>query len=386
MNSYLQALLAELHTLIIPGLGALTVTNAERGEILFMPYLKYDDGKLAQHIADKEGMTLNEAKNLVAKYVREIEQQLHRGDRYDLYQFGSFSKDSSGEIQFTTWDKLFSSPQIEATSDDDITLPEHETDLNIINEKEIISNEPPEEKLPADLFEPITLQESDTDLSQTDTSNESIQDDVINYSVEEQWNDDLDVPPVGYNKPLKKQPILEKTKKDGTKRSKTLPLLLFSALILACIGGILFFKSTQQKRPSLAEHKGIVHKARSKKQLEQRKYKKVDDLNATQKEPIGVDTLKPAEATTPIVADQPNIDAADKANYHIIGNAFKNKSNAERYCKKLIETGKPAEIVCKLGGLYHVKINSFEHKSEAQHELNSYKAISKGAWIMFLKR
>ena len=222
-------------------------------------------------------------------------------------------------------------------------------------------------------------------MSQTDTSNESIQNDVLNYSVEEQWKDDLDVPPIGYNKPLKKHPILEKTIKDVAKRSKTLPILLFSALILACIGGILFFKSTQQKRLSLAEYKGIVHKARSKKQLVQPKNKKVDELNSTQKESIRVDTLKPAEATTLIVSDQHNIDASDQTNYHIIGNAFKNKSNAERYCKKLIVTGKPAEIVCKLGGLYHVKINSFEHKTEAQHELNSYKAISKGAWIMFLK-
>jgi SPOR domain/CCDC81-like prokaryotic HU domain 2 len=102
MNNYLLHLLKEVKTIIIPGLGALTVTNEATGEIMFMPYLKYDDGTLAKHISEKEGMELNDAKNLIAKFVREVTIELDKGEQYTMYQFGSFSK-VDGEIAFEQW-------------------------------------------------------------------------------------------------------------------------------------------------------------------------------------------------------------------------------------------------------------------------------------------
>jgi hypothetical protein len=55
MDKYLLLLLKEVNTIIIPDLGALTITNHSTGEIMFMPFLKYDDGKLATYISEKEG-------------------------------------------------------------------------------------------------------------------------------------------------------------------------------------------------------------------------------------------------------------------------------------------------------------------------------------------
>lgn len=102
MNNYLLQLLKEVKTLIIPGLGALTVTNESTGEILFMPYLKFDDGTLAKHIASKENMELNDASNLISKFVREVTAELDKGNSYDMYQFGRFVK-VDGEIAFEAW-------------------------------------------------------------------------------------------------------------------------------------------------------------------------------------------------------------------------------------------------------------------------------------------
>ena len=42
MDKYLLLLLKEVNTIIIPDLGALTITNHSTGEIMFMPFLKYD--------------------------------------------------------------------------------------------------------------------------------------------------------------------------------------------------------------------------------------------------------------------------------------------------------------------------------------------------------
>lgn len=104
MNKYLLEILKESNTIIIPGLGALTVTNKEKGEIMFMSYLKHDDGKLSSYIAEKDGVDETEAKNIIAKYVREIQSTLDKGDSFDMFQFGKFTKDNHGEIEFQPWE------------------------------------------------------------------------------------------------------------------------------------------------------------------------------------------------------------------------------------------------------------------------------------------
>jgi len=106
MNKYLQELLKLAKTVIIPGLGALTITNDKTGDLFFMSYLKHDDGKLAEFIASKEGIELIDAKNNLAKYVREITALLDKGESFDIFNFGKFKKDASGEIVFEQATKI----------------------------------------------------------------------------------------------------------------------------------------------------------------------------------------------------------------------------------------------------------------------------------------
>lgn len=115
MDQYLLQILKETNTIIIPELGALTITNATTGEVMFMPFLKHDDGKLSAHIAEKEGIEENEAKNIVAKHVREIKTTLDKGDSYDMFEFGTFSKGSDGDIEFENWtgEKKTEAPKVE---------------------------------------------------------------------------------------------------------------------------------------------------------------------------------------------------------------------------------------------------------------------------------
>ncbi len=103
MDKYLLQILLDVNTIIIPGLGALTVTNAKTGEMMFMSYLKYDDGKLSAYISEKEGMSENDAKNLIAKYVREIHAKLDQGHTYDMFKFGRFLKNKDGDVDFESW-------------------------------------------------------------------------------------------------------------------------------------------------------------------------------------------------------------------------------------------------------------------------------------------
>ncbi len=73
-----------------------------------MSFLNHDDGKLANYIAEKEGWELNDAKNLISKYVRELITQLDKGEDYVMYQFGTFSK-TQDDIEFSNCNKSTSS-------------------------------------------------------------------------------------------------------------------------------------------------------------------------------------------------------------------------------------------------------------------------------------
>ncbi|AEA45288.1 SPOR domain-containing protein [Fluviicola taffensis] len=137
MNNYLLQLLKEVKTLIIPGLGALTVTNESSGEILFMPYLKFDDGTLAKHIASKENMDLNDATNLISKFVREVTAELDKGNSYDMYQFGRFIK-IDGEIAFEAWS--VNSAEQEKAPISKIETPSHKDEESLLpKESKIVS-------------------------------------------------------------------------------------------------------------------------------------------------------------------------------------------------------------------------------------------------------
>ncbi|NOQ74953.1 MAG: hypothetical protein GQ574_23270 [Crocinitomix sp.] len=100
MNKYLIEILKIQNSVILPGLGALMVPSQKTGKIVFNPHLKFNDGSLARFIAEKEGIDEQESQNKVAKFVREIEAEIGKGNSYDMFEFGKFFKNKAGEIDF----------------------------------------------------------------------------------------------------------------------------------------------------------------------------------------------------------------------------------------------------------------------------------------------
>ena len=105
MDHYIKEALKTSKTIIIPEIGALTRISETTGELMFMNYLKHDDGTLAQFISNKEGITEQEAKNLLAKHSREITATLNKGEIYSIFKFGSFFKNEKGEFEFEQYKK-----------------------------------------------------------------------------------------------------------------------------------------------------------------------------------------------------------------------------------------------------------------------------------------
>ena len=100
MNAYIVKFLKAVNTLIIPNFGALTVTDIATGEILFLPYLKYDDGKLVNFISEQKGISSDEAKEFIEANIQAIQTKLESGENYPIESLGSFGKSKTGEIEF----------------------------------------------------------------------------------------------------------------------------------------------------------------------------------------------------------------------------------------------------------------------------------------------
>ena len=424
MNQYLLSILKEVNTIIIPGIGALTITNAATGEIMFMPYLKFDDGKLAQHISEKEGMDLNYAKNLVAKYVREIETQLNIGESYDMYQFGSFLKNSEGEIEFKPWngekeivnhevviDDSTNESEPEPTSDTSIDandiIPETIEEAPIIIAPEIdpeLSNEEestqtieetqetePEEKLDSAASSTEFVSEETITPILTEIPQQTIPEPA--YTEEQQWNDDLDLPPINAKIERPKKPIIEKVQKDR-KRKSPAKVILLTLLFLFIGGGTTIILMRDQLGITIPFLKASKESTEVKTTTSTKST--VEEETSPETETTEIDeTVEKPTTETPVESEpeeQSESSSSDMIQtstgqidrnkpYHIVGAAFTELSNAERYQKKLTDGGNSSVIIGKFDQLYIVSISSHSSQEEAKIALSEAKGISANAWI-----
>jgi len=356
MDKYLLQLLKEIKTIIIPGLGALTLTNVEKGEILFMPYLKFDDGKLATHIAEREGMSVQDATNLIAKYVREIEATLNKGESYDMYQFGRFIKQSDGQISFQNWDQ------------------------NVIEEESVIASTPEE-------ITPEIVANSE-EVTEESVSVQKIYEATASYSVEDQWNDDLDLPPVNHRIQRPKQPILEKTKTDRPK--KKIGLVIGISALLLIIGVSAFLALFYNSAERTVQH--VASKVQPKEQTKQKDESEVSSP-VKEEEPLQQEletnasenkeeTAQEPLMDQPIPAEVPDIQSSSQKKYHIIMGAFREQNNAENFVARLNQQGGTSAIVTQMEGLYLVSYGSYDSPEERSSHIAEARQISPKAWLM----
>jgi nucleoid DNA-binding protein len=434
MDKYFLEILKSVNTIIIPGLGALTITNVSTGEIMFMSYLNYDDGKLVEFISKKEDISENEARNLIAKYVRDIEAKLNSGESYDIFQFGSFSKNASRETEFTQWDteksiiQNVSSP-VEPKAelkDPETEQKESETPPTDINQtilkkavkktskrtKSIEKDKEPEiteEKIIRDGVTPA-IQEINN--NNDELINEQIDERIIenidstittdlvenelpstSYTEEDQWKDDLDIPPITIKTEQQKKPILEKVKRDKKKKRPTFYALLVLGVLF--IGGtltfIMFYNSLEKFIPFMAkeetETKNIKHSSETDStNIKTKNTEEVIDQKQQLKETLKVNSIKiPTVLEEEIQTAnfiQTSTGKVDRNKpFHIIGGAFSDKVNADRYFYRLIKEGNPAIIIGRFDRLFIVSITSYESQEAANSALPNLRSISQKAWI-----
>jgi hypothetical protein len=425
MNAYIIKFLKEINTLIIPNFGALTITDAASGEILFLPYLKYDDGKLVNFIAEQKGISTDEAKELIAESILGIQKKLELGENYPIESLGSFGKSKTGEIEFISehFQRTPVSETDEATnafapsalkSEPQKSTPEIENQEQIISdEPAIIPIESEQEAIVPELeleSEVIDLAENSIEIAEESIALETPENEILEekivlsdeievndapiYSEEDQWKDDLDLPPLNAKIERPKKPILEKTRKDKKPKRPIFYLLLLFAVLM--IGGVLtislFYNSFEKlyishsKTPTEEIKAENIPKKNESENLKVIKQKEEGTRKASES------TKEEAIQETPI-SEKPEVfgdseliqTSTGQVNrtkpYHVIGGAFMAKSNAERYQNKLISAGNNSVIVGKFDQLYIVSIGSYPSKEEAEFALSTSRSISANVWI-----
>lgn len=439
MNKYLLEILKDTNTIIIPGLGALTITNKELGEILFMPYLKHDDGKLSGYIASKDGIDEADAKNLVAKYVREIQNSLDKGDSYDMFEFGTFIKNAAGDIEFSSWQRVKTIKKTAPVPKVAITKKEVKEEKKAVAPKK--KAEPKakvEEKKPAKKFTPAikpVAKKETTSKSKSKTESEvkpkteaekPPAKKVTPKAKEEPAKEKIIVPITSPKEPVKetkktvetfKKPLEKRTKdttrkpsekeiKTGAKQNKNKKekkakkkrgagfwiLMVFLALLI--VGGTFFgmnYDKYKQYVPFLVDNASDDSDAldKMKEILGEDESNDLDENTEFDPDEIIDDSENPEESEDGPDVEEPTVEntsppATSSGNgpYHVIAGAFSSRANAERLVKKLQDAGLPASVIMN-GGIHTVSMKSFQNRSEANASLVEMKGHSSGAWVLY---
>jgi nucleoid DNA-binding protein len=430
MDHYIKEALKTSKTIIIPEIGALTKISETTGELMFMNYLKHDDGMLAQFISNKEGITEQEAKNLLAKHSREITAILNKGEEYSIYKFGSFSKNEKGELQFEQYIKSTKSvknkvkaeakevsventekkkTKIKVKKQDEIDqksitepvldkleiaeIKNKTTEIEEFKEKELIINQEINET--AEKISAIgekgakeNMAESFENTNSTQNTGESagiIPESTINKksasgTATEKTN----------AKEINNNVSEQKSKPDKiAKKSSKKPLIigLLVLLLSGALGTVIYqfvingeIEKPQKKTASTNENK--------KNEVIQNDKNKIDNPQLTiNKETESIDSaeLAPAEPQKDdaVPNETSTVTEVDIYKpYKIIAGTFQKRKFAQSFVKKLEQNkGIKSKIISK-GGQNFVIINSYDNSKTANKELSKIKTLVQKAWIL----
>lgn len=384
MEELIKKYLIENKTIIIPRLGALTLTNEDTLEVMFLSYLKFDDGKLSEAYANAYGCTSEEAKVVVSKWVDEIILQLDELQEVAILDIGTFVKEED-EYAF----KASTIATASAPSNDEETLVVEEA----ADTKEIIvltDEEPDTEEIPAieeeeesgvePVQEPepeVLPQEPIVEVIEEPRSEPAIEvEEVVSHDVVVEEKEEF-IPIDNTSQ--------EKLPKEARKRRSAInKVLVLLTILLLLIGttSIVFYEDLKTYLPF----------------LQTEKFEKVDTKNSTSPEITSeeieedlIENIAQEETTDVIVENEvedveevtttemekaietpkiatPILSSTENGFYVIVG-SFNDRSNAERLLKGLKEKGNGAELIDNKG-FYMVSIARFSTLLEAQNKNN----------------
>lgn len=484
MNKYLIEILKIQDSIILPGLGALMVANQKTGKIVFNQHLKFNDGSLANFIAEKESIDVQEAQNRVAKFVREIEAVLGKGDSYDMFEFGRFYKNKDGAVDFEMAGAVSEDIKEKKTEQPKKETPKKDASTSSVKKEEpkkvkpvaeVVKSEPEGKKEVSSASSEGNSSES----KGTDSSEKKETKQAKNKFIPKDEKSDADTKkkieekkdpvkkevkadkkpveakkteepkptnspkqqknkyvPTEDNSPKKEEakkvaativsaesaPKINATKETATKtaeksttketvivkeekkKKRGFIWIILIILILGLAAAGYFFKD---KIMAWFDHnEGVEHIDEEHNEndgdhiatdnedsmiSDTTAYENTDSTDASvaaeteeviEEEIIQEEEVEEIEEVEeePVVNNVVN-QGSNSGSYHLIGNAFGEKGNAERYVSEMSAKGYPAIILGRFDGLYLVSLKSYDSREAAQSGRSGVSSDASSAWV-----
>jgi DNA polymerase III gamma/tau subunit len=435
MDKYIKQLLELYSKVILPKFGAIVIENEETGELMFNEYLNYNDGKLDELIEKESNMELQEAQNMIAKYIRDIQTQIDKGETYDIFDLGGFSKNKDGEIEFSGNIKTGESKTKDVSEVTSPTPPTEKIKEEPVKSEEKLKKEKgspakKEEKKEGkeskkenkyEAPKPASEKKKNTD-KDSSSAKESLKKEAAAKKEEvkkakskkaaalkadkKKAKEEAKKAKAEAKKAKKKEPKVENKKNEKStigveNKKRRLGVTAWIAIILLVIvaGGSIYvglnydkvksymgWSEFEEKR-ELAENKAAPDSSKENEEKteseSQEVQEKIENTVEVQDEETSPEPKETAQKEVPTPASETNnySNSNSSGSYHLIAGGFSVKSNAEDKVNELKSKGFPAKILGRINGLHFVSAKSYTSFGAAKQDVDNVRSQSPGAWI-----
>ncbi len=373
MDKFLIELLQLNNSVILPDFGAIVIANENTGDVMFNEYLKFNDGKLIALLVANSTMDEQEATNMVAKYVRDIQIQLDKGDSYDIFGLGSFSKEQDGTIVFNGNIKPAekSTPQeFMGPSPTPVAPPtEEKKEATPLSKPEEPKEETPDKERPElDLSSSTVSTEESSAKEETEASSKKTSTPLAQHSIQ----------------------------KERKKRGVLFWVLIFLLLVLSGGGIFVGIKYEEVKTYmgwntfEVTEDTETSHEREdSSVDSEEMPTAELTETEITAENTTSTELeeeLVSEEVDETVVEEEPIEETIVEQpisgnSFHLIGGSFSSAENAENFAKDLQSKGFPARVLGQFNGLHMVSVKSFSSQGDVFAELKTIQEQAPGAWL-----
>lgn len=407
MDKYIKQLILEFSKIILPDFGAITISDEESGELMFQEFLQYDDGKLAALLEEESNMNLQEAKNAVAKFIRELKYHLDKGDTYSIYQLGEFSKVKdtytfSGNIKTGVVTKP--AEEDESPTDGAPTLgailtkvteetPTSEAKPEIIPEDKAEDKSEPippvtEEKVEKEI--PVSVPPTEK-AAKTPAKKKNI---YIEKDTVEQKEDVPPVPVSTLEKDTDNPTDNNRNETDKKRRSPFFWLVTLLLLFIFICGIIVVFNYNKVENymgwNKFEEPQELAPEEDLQVNEEPEEIPATDDEIIEEAEEVAEDFQSEEELIESEIDDEIIKQITEKAaaapsnpnnQFHVITGTFEELANANKMVEELKSKGLDAKVIGPFNGMQYVSSQSYATHKEAENNIERIRGISGGAWI-----
>lgn len=413
MDKFIKMLLETETTVILPDFGAIVVENENTGSLTFNEYVKYNDGKLDEVIVENSNMDIQEAQNYVAKHIREIQQELDKGDEYSIFELGTFTKDKDGSIIFegnknfnggektNNQNKSTNAVQGPSPSPDKKDKEKNALDSKKTEESKQNSNKDKKAKLEETKHkEEKEKKASKKEAEKTDKKAQAALKDKAKKADKEAKKSEK----AAKNTKSEKDKPPRKKKKTG--------IIIALILILGAFGtgGVLIATNYDEFKEMMGWDK--FEKVKTAEEVldedEDSEPEETEDPVENEDDQTGeietadsdentvdeeetssnAENLEPEiEVEEPEVVEEPKptptpVQATgESGKFYLIAGTFSSKSNAESLVNELKGKGHKAEIIGFLNNMHYVSVKSFNSRQDAVNGVNSVQNDAPGAWV-----